>query len=603
MPIILSFNIKVLQMITKMNSNISEINSHNSEFRNNRSDILDHCETYLGVLEHLIQKETLEDSLNALFQYLCDLMPLTYLFYTPPYESQESDHIYISKEGIRFFKNIKTPTRTQINRIFEHRARFSTDKIFYIKSSKEMDTFFSIITSQVKIESPCLYFYFLYNGQVQGSIYFGCSGENEFSREDRLFLEKLWQPLYFIIRFHYQQRRLEKILELTQENNRALRKQVSGFSTDIVGANSGLRDVAREIRLLAPFDIPVLLTGETGTGKDLFASELHRLSPRNDKPFVAINCGGIAPTLLDSELFGYTKGAFTGAFKDYKGRFERAQGGTIFLDEIGELPLDAQTRLLRVIQNHTVERLGGSAPIPVDFRIVCATNKNLKDMVQQGTFREDLYFRLAGVTVRIPSLRERPGDIPLLVQRILHKEAVRYGVPVPVLAAGEMHKLLNYSWPGNVRELINVVTEGFVRGLQNGVVIFRTGKETASPNWQDRKTMPTFADLQREYFTRLLQMCEGCISGPRGAAVLAGIKPNTLRAKLDKLNIPYGRQGKYDSPSCETPENEDTDRNIKAPSKAFIGKEETEESPAPADPALSLTALVPPSTKKRADAS
>ena len=530
-------------MNEKLTSKISELSSYISELKNNDSDIMDHYEIYIGAVERLIQGDTLEESLNALFLYLSEILPLTYLFYTPPYESQESNHIHINRDGVRLFKNIKTPTRTQINRIFEHRAKFSTNKMFYIKSSNYMDTFFNIITSQVKIESPCLYFYFLYRGQVQGSIYFGCSVEREFSEEELRFLGKLWKPLYFIIRFHYQQQRMEKILELTQENNRALRKQISGFS-DIVGANSGLKDVAREIRLLAPFDIPVLLTGETGTGKDLFATELHRLSPRGDKPFVAVNCGGIAPTLLDSELFGYTKGAFTGAFKDYKGRFERAQGGTIFLDEIGELPLDAQTRLLRVIQNHTVERLGGSAPIPVDFRIVCATNKDLKAMVQQGTFREDLYFRLAGVTVHIPPLRNRPGDIPLLVQRILHKEAARYGVPVPVIAAGEMQKLLNYAWPGNVRELINVVTEGFVRGMQTGAVIFRTGKENAPKSWQDKKNVPSFADVQREYFTRLLQVCDGCISGPRGAAILAGIKPNTLRARLDKLHIPYGQQAK-----------------------------------------------------------
>ena len=534
---------------------MSHISSDISNSENKNSEILENNEAYPGVVERLIQGDSLEESLNSIFSYLNEFLPLTYLFYTPPYESQESDHIHISREGVRFFKNIKTPTRTQLNRIFEHRATFSRKNIFYIKSSKEMDAFFSIITSQVKIESPCLYFYFLYQGQVQGSIYFGCSGEREFTEDELHFLEKLWKPLYFIIRFHYQQRRMEKVLELTQENNRALRKQVSGFS-DIVGANSGLKDVAREIRMLAPFDIPVLLTGETGTGKDLFATELHRLSPRGDKPFVAVNCGGIAPTLLDSELFGYTKGAFTGAFKDYKGRFERAQGGTIFLDEIGELPLEAQTRLLRVLQNRTVERLGGSAPIPVDFRIVCATNRNLPDMVRQGTFREDLYFRLAGVTVRIPSLRDRPGDIPLLVQHILHKDAVRYGVPVPVIAAGEMQKLLNYSWPGNVRELINVVAEGFVRSLQTGAVIFRIGKDNAPAAWHDKKNVTTFADMQREYFSRLLQLCDGCISGPHGAAMLAGLKPNTLRSKLDKLNIPYGRQCPQ---CCLPPEENETD--------------------------------------------
>ncbi len=177
-------------------------------------------------------------------------------------------------------------------------------------------------------------------------------------------------------------------------------------------------------------------------------------------------------------------------------------------------------------------------------------------MVHQGTFREDLYFRLAGVTVRIPSLRDRPGDIPLLVQHILHKDAARYGVPVPVIAAGEMQKLLNYSWPGNVRELINVVAEGFVRSLQTGAVIFRIGKDNAPPAWHDKKNVTTFADMQREYFSRLLQLCDGCISGPHGAAMLAGLKPNTLRSKLDKLNIPYGHQRHQ---SCLPPEGNETD--------------------------------------------
>ena len=168
-------------------------------------------------------------------------------------------------------------------------------------------------------------------------------------------------------------------------------------------------------------------------------------------------------------------------------------------------------------------------------------------MVQQGTFREDLYFRLAGVTVPIPPLRERPGDIPLLVQNILIKEAARYGIPVPVIAAGEMQKLLNYSWPGNVRELIHIVTEGFVRSFTNGAILFRIEKMIKHPSrWQqEQETIKTFAEIQREYFSHLLQICNGRISGKEGAAERAGLKPNTLRAKLDKLNIPYGHKATF----------------------------------------------------------
>ena len=510
------------------------------------SNILDERENLLGAIESLIQTEKMEEGLQRLFQFLKEFLPITYVLYTPPYESQLVDHIYISEEGIRFFDNQRSLSHDQITKIFNHREYFNNKKTYYFSKNENIDKFISIIINEIKIKCPCFYFYFMHNGQVQGSIYFGCSAKNEFTPKQRHFLERLWNPLYFITRFFHQQSQLESILKITQENNISLRKQVSGFP-EIIGANSGLKDVAKEIRLLAPFDIPVLLTGESGTGKDLFATELHRLSPRRNKPFVAVNCGGIAPTLLDSELFGYTKGAFTGALKDYKGRFERAQGGTVFLDEIAELPLVAQTRLLRVILKHVVEKLGGSAPLPVDFRIVCATNKNLREMVQRGTFREDLYFRLAGVTVHIPPLRKRPGDIPLLVQTILHKESVRYRVPVPIIAAGEMQKLLNYSWPGNVRELIHVVTEGFVRSFTSGVIIFRTEHVTTRDQlWQTQEKLKTFTEIQREYFSHLLQVCNGRISGKQGAAELAGLKPNTMRAKLDKLNIPYGHGASVD---------------------------------------------------------
>jgi len=354
----------------------------------------------------------------------------------------------------------------------------------------------------------------------------------------------LWEPIFFITKFYYQQQRLEKILEVTQESNKKLKQQALGFS-NIIGINHGLSGIAKEIRKIAPFDISVLIEGETGTGKDLFASEIHKLSTRNGKPFIAVNCGGITSSLINSELFGYDKGAFTGAYKDYKGRFERANGGTIFLDEIGELPLDGQTRLLRVIQNRTVERVGGSTLIPVDFRLVCATNKDLAAMVRTGTFREDLYFRIAGVRIRIPPLRERPSDIPLLVQHVLNREAARYGVPPPLIAEGEMLRLLDYPWPGNVRELINVVMEGFVRSLPDSPVVFRLEnmrEKEMIKNIQRKEEKRSYDEVQREYFENLLQSCGGKISGPHGVAARADINSNTLRAKLRKLGISFGRR-------------------------------------------------------------
>ncbi len=518
---------------------ISEFYSDISDCSSLHSDISENGFFQKAFLS-VIRCTSLNDCLVSLFNFLRTVLPVTYIFYTPPYESKSSQHIYVSFEGIQVLANTKNLSGLQMHKVLEHRKRFGQNKTFYIGEDDRLNAFFEVIADDIKIASPCLYFYFMSEGHIQGSMYFGCSKNKPFSERDLHLLNMLWEPLFGIVRLHHQQERLEKLLSMTREANKVLRKEKSGVA-DIVGANSGLKSVVREIRLLAPFDVPVLLEGETGTGKDVFASELHRLSPRSGRNFVPVNCGGIAPSLIDSELFGYTKGAFTGAFKDYKGRFERANGGTLFLDEIGELPLDAQTRLLRVIQNRMVERLGGSESIPVDFRLVCATNKDLAAMVRKGTFREDLYFRLAGVTVQIPPLRERPGDIPLLIQHVLDKESVRNGIIAPALAEGEMQKMLNYAWPGNVRELINVVTEGFVRSLPDGPIVFRIGRNR---NEQEGMSacIPSYADAQRAYFDALLKKTSGRISGPNGAAELAGLKPNTLRSKLDKLNIPYGRK-------------------------------------------------------------
>lgn len=529
-------------MTVKMNSVISEYCFQISENEQNNSEIAEFF-FYQSML-HLLGNDRLEDSLRALFQFLRERLPVAYIFFNPPYENHTYKHIYIDNSGTHFYNNELSITNKTVHDIFNQRQIHKHNKINYYEKSEYIDEIFFEITKNRKTYVPCLYLYFIYNKKIQGSIWIGCAEGKKFTERDIKLLSLLWDPLFFITRFYYQQYKMEKILELTRENNKSLKAQVSGFS-DIIGVNSGLREVAREIRLIAPFDISVLLTGETGTGKDIFASELHRLSPRRDKPFIVVNCGGITSTLIDSELFGYDKGAFTGAIKDYKGRFERTNGGTIFLDEIGELPLDEQARLLRVIQNRTVERLGGSTTIPVDFRLICATNKDLPAMVREGRFREDLYFRLAGMTVKIPPLRERIGDIPLLAQHVINNNSVRYGVLPPLIEEEEMKKLLEYSWPGNVRELINVVTEAFVRSLVDGRVVFRMSRssgETPTSILGGSEFCKSYDEMRREYFMDLLARCEGRISGDRGAAELAKLKPNTLRSKLDKLGISYGRR-------------------------------------------------------------
>ncbi len=248
--------------------------------------------------------------------------------------------------------------------------------------------------------------------------------------------------------------RHQEVLELKDrlaEDNRELQQELSLITEcDVVGAEKGLRGVMEMVQRVAPLQSKVLLLGETGTGKEVVANALHRLSARRDGPFVKVNCGAIPETLIDSELFGHEKGAFSGADSRKRGRFERADGGTIFLDEIGELPHQAQVRLLRVLQTREIERVGGSRPIPVDIRIIAATHRNLEKMVTEGLFREDLWFRLSSFPIIIPPLRQRRKDIPELIHHLLTKKAKELGFRrPPEIAPGAIEKLCEYPWPGN----------------------------------------------------------------------------------------------------------------------------------------------------------
>jgi transcriptional regulator with GAF, ATPase, and Fis domain len=305
----------------------------------------------------------------------------------------------------------------------------------------------------------------------------------------------------------------------------------------------------RQVRQVATTESPVLLTGETGVGKDVIANAIHLNSPRRDGPFIPVNCGAIPDALLDSELFGHEKGAFTGALSQKRGRFERANKGTILLDEIGEMPLEAQVRFLRVLQHREIERLGGTERISVDIRIIAATNQDLPSLVRAGRFREDLFFRLNVFPIDVPPLRQRISDIPALVQHFIERKTRELKIgDTPLLAEGAIDNLMAYDWPGNVRELENVIERAMIlhrdgRLRFDDLGAYLTGKPSVVTPAREAEPLELDA-LVKCHIQRVLNLANGKIHGPGGAGELLGVNPDTLRYRMKKLGIPFRKQKK-----------------------------------------------------------
>jgi len=303
----------------------------------------------------------------------------------------------------------------------------------------------------------------------------------------------------------------------------------------IVGQSPAMFEVYKRIGQVGSTDVTVLVRGESGTGKELVARAIYQHSQRAQQPFIAVNCAAIPETLLESELFGHEKGAFTGALTKKIGRFEVANGGTIFLDEIGDLPLDLQAKLLRVLQEGEFERVGSSETIKVDVRIIAATNRDLELAIKQGKFREDLFYRLNVFPIQLPPLRERKEDIALLVRYFVRKHGAKLGKKLESITENTMQALSSYSWPGNIRELENVIERS---------VITSQGSQFDLGNWLQRhesapsqKCAPTLAELEREHILKTLKSTNWKVSGNQGAARVLGLKPTTLEARMKKLGI------------------------------------------------------------------
>nr|NJM03430.1 sigma 54-interacting transcriptional regulator [Desulfobacula sp.] len=330
--------------------------------------------------------------------------------------------------------------------------------------------------------------------------------------------------------------------------------------TRVIGAEKGLARVMEQVELVAGMETPVLLMGETGVGKGLIASVIHNSSARKNGSFVNVNCGAIPETLVDSELFGHERGSFTGAVIRKQGRFERANRGTIFLDEIGELSLSVQVRLLHVLQSHKIERLGGTGVLSLDIRVISATHRNLDAMVSAGTFRKDLWFRLNVFPIHIPPLRQRKSDIPDLAGYFIRKKACQLNLPKPSeIGEKGIRQLNDYHWPGNIREFENIIERAMIccgnrqpldfSGLipGNGMIVH----PVCDANGPD--SFLSLEQATRLHIRRAMVTAKGKINGPGGAAQLLNIHPNTLRKRMDRLGIRYGKNVKtsYKSNSAE----------------------------------------------------
>ena len=483
-------------------------------------------------------------------EYLKDYIPLDGLMMN--YYDEKGRSIVTLTVASKILLNIpKAPIPIPPQGQLSFRTRTETVNIF--NNPEENPIPHAIWQSIGLMDKSSLVLSLWFKGKRIGQVDFFVRGRNRYTAEHGQLIEMLRDPFSIAMANSLQYREIINLKDLLADDNRYLREELHRISNvTIMGANGGLRHVMDLVHQVAPLTSHVLLLGETGSGKEVFANAIHYASPRKDGPFIKVNCGAIPENLIDSELFGHEKGAFTGAVTKKLGRFDLANRGTIFLDEIGELPSAAQVRFLRVLQEKKIERVGGTKTEKVDVRIIAATNRNMKEMVASGRFREDLWFRLNVFPIVIPPLRERKSDIPALINHFIILKSKELNLrAIPVLAAGEMERLIAYEWPGNVRELENIVERALIRNCIDtpyrpvSFDIFPGGESIHRRSLPGKN--PVGAPLTLDHNTRhhiqmVLDETGGRIQGKGGAAEILGIHPNTLRHRMRKLCIPYGRK-------------------------------------------------------------
>ena len=428
--------------------------------------------------------------------------------------------------------------RGRIRRDLEKEQRFTNDRRLL----------------EIGIVSDCIV-PLIVGGKSIGTIGIGSRQKGQYSEADMELLQEVANQVALAVANMVTYEEIERLKARLEKENVYLQEEIRTDHNfeEITGNSAALLAVLHKVEQVAPTDSTVLIQGETGTGKELIARAIHDRSDRKSRPLVKVNCSAISAGLVESELFGHVKGAFTGALERHVGRFELADGGTIFLDEIGELPLATQVKLLRVLQEREFEPVGSNKPVRVDVRVIAATNRNLQESIQAGTFRSDLFYRLNVFPIEVPPLRERRSDIPQLAMLFLARFAKKFGKNIRSIPRATLDRLTNYSWPGNVRELQNVIeraailSHSSVLELEADLIpeLLPTDSSSLRDNPAERVEPPivaaagptTLEDMERAHILAVLNQTSGVVEGPRGAAKILGLHPNTLRHRIRKLGL------------------------------------------------------------------
>lgn len=502
---------------------------------------------YYTATQCLCSSLKLEESLQTYFDYVKDYLPIDGI-YLNIYRSEYSDIQFIAHVNNKESATIEK--RVPITKEMCSALEAQDWPLSRIYNDIEQDSVTHFVAPQVIPDIKSVILLRMISGNTHlGVVGFYAKNPGAFRPRHADMICPHMQTFSLITAFNLKGRNLLRANQALVKQNQSLKRSLD-VSNGVVGSHSGLKQVMLQVESIAKLNTTVLMLGETGCGKEVIANAIHELSLRSGKPFVKVNCGAIPETLIDSELFGYEKGAFTGAENRKIGYFEQANGGTIFLDEIGELPLTVQVRLLRVLQNNTITRVGGHDSVQLNIRIIAATHRNLKAMVNTGDFRQDLWYRLAIFPIEIPSLRQRRTDIPLLAQHFIEELVAKFNLDaLPRIEPAQLGILSQYHWPGNVRELINVLERAIIqkpKGPLNFDFISPIDTEDAhetehqtivvDPNHASDKLVP-LEIMTKKYIEHAMRLTGGKLYGPGGAAEMLEVNPNTLRSKMKKLGL------------------------------------------------------------------